>query len=343
MHAQNTFSRSHSLPYGHAAVFAPRRQAEQRFWLFVYAVLVFLIAVALGSAALLFWYTGYTPASAVAVVQAPVSPQPAGNLPLAEPTTGQPGPTSPQDAAPASGDLAAQPTPVAEVTQPAQAEPELEQPVQTQPETNQPAVEPEPVIQPTASPEPLEEPTHRQIYLGLENDYHSQLSVPNGSSACGPAALLIALDYYNLQSSLPTLIAQASFDPQQGGYDPTCTTNVVCTSPQALARLASEEYGLDVQSGEGWTFEQVYAALEAGSPVIADIAWDASTTSLGHFVVIYGIDPENQVVYYHDPYNGAGLSATWESFNARWSHTVDVGDPLQSGGYTRWGMAIYMR
>jgi hypothetical protein len=177
----------------------------------------------------------------------------------------------------------------------------------------------------------------------MEDDYHSQLSIPNGSSACGPTALLIALDYYDLQSSLPDLIAQASFSPAEGGYDPTCTENAVCTSPQALARLASEEYGLDVQFGEGWTFDEVYAALEAGSPVIADIAWDPSITNLGHFVVIYGIDPENQVIYYHDPYNGAGLSASWEDFHSRWSHTVDVGDPLQAGGYTRWGMALYIR
>jgi hypothetical protein len=215
--------------------------------------------------------------------------------------------------------------------------------VTAEPTQAEPVLESTPIEEATATAEPMEEPTHRQVYLGLEDDYHSQLSVTNGESACGPTALLIALDYYDLQSSLPDMITQSSFDPQSGGYDPTCTNNVVCMSPQALVKVASEQYGLDVQYGESWSFDQVYAALESGSPVIADIAWDPGRTTLGHFVVIYGIDVENQLVYYHDPYLGAGLSASWEGFQYRWSQTVDVGDPLQGGGYKQWGMAIYMR
>lgn len=346
MHAQTTFSNTHLMPYGRAAVSAPRRRAELFFWLFVYALLVALIAITLGAAALLLWQYSSMPAVAVSDTTVSVVANPASDVPLSKPVSGQPveisaGQNGAQD--PVSLGEAAVVLPTQVQATPVEPTPLATMTATAEPTQSEPTAEATPVVEATATQEVVEEPTHRQIYLGLEDDYHSQLSVPDGGSACGPAALLIALDYYDLQSSLPDIIAQASFAPQEGGYDPTCTANAVCFSPKAMAKLASDQYGLDVQYGEGWTFDQVYAALESGSPVIADIAWDPNRTTLGHFVVIYGIDPDSNMVYYHDPYDGAALSASWDDFSYRWSFTVDVGDPLQSGGYSRWGMAIYMR
>jgi uncharacterized protein YvpB len=176
----------------------------------------------------------------------------------------------------------------------------------------------------------------------MEDQYHSQRSETHLPNACGPTSLFMALDYFDLEGSLAKVIEKHQFSPQQGGYDPNCAANPVCTSPGALAQVAQEEYGLFVEAHDGWTFEEIHRSLAAGQPIIADIVWRLADDGPGHFVVIYGIDVEGKIIYYHDPYDGAEMAASWEKFSAAWDGPVDLGDPLQPEGHRFWGMAVSM-
>ena len=180
------------------------------------------------------------------------------------------------------------------------------------------------------------------IMLPMEDSYHSQLYETRLPNACGPAATLIVLDYYGLEESINNVIRLMQVpEPQDGGYDPACLSNPVCTSPKTMARVFSDEYGLIVHTRSHWTLEDVHEALSRGNPIIADIRWFQSGGTLGHFVVIYGIDMETQTLTYHDPYTGAARTSSWEQFSTRWSGPVDVYDPLQPEGFIFWGMEIY--
>jgi len=178
------------------------------------------------------------------------------------------------------------------------------------------------------------------IRLPMEDQYHSQISETLLPNACGPTSLLIALDYFDLEKSLAEVIQKLQYSPAQGGYDPYCTANPVCTSPGALVQVAQEEYGLLVDAHEGWTFHEIQESLVAGHPIIADIVWRLADEGPAHFVVIYGIDIEQQILIYHDPYDGAEKAASWEEFSVAWDGPVDLGDPLQPQGHRFWGMSV---
>ena len=138
--------------------------------------------------------------------------------------------------------------------------------------------------------------------------------------------------------------------PENGGYDPDCVANPVCTSPLALVQVA-QDYGLQVYAGDGWTLDQVKAALaHLVNPVIADVHFNLKRGGFGHFVVIYGYQEGGKTILYHDPYVGKEQQASWdppsdggnEGFNRGWGteeDPVDKGDPLRPEGHIHWGMA----
>ena len=190
-------------------------------------------------------------------------------------------------------------------------------------------VEPAPV-----EPEPALEP----VFLPVP--YHSQVTETSIPNACGPTSMLMAMEYLGHNESLQDIINRLqSISPTEGGYDPQCINNPVCTSPRTLAGV-TEGYGLDVDAAEGWTLEDVRSSLSEGRPIIADITWRLMEGGPGHFVVIYGVDSDAEMVYYHDPYDGAARAATWEAFSGSWDGPVDVNDPLQPEGHRSWGVAI---
>lgn len=234
------------------------------------------------------------------------------------------------------------PTPTSEAEPTDQAEPTFE----AEP-TLAPIVitEEAPVTQPTPTEEAVSEqipPRNMDInILPMDEDYHSQLTETSLPNACGPTSLLMVLDYFGLEQSLDVVIAYHQAIPaEQGGYDPSCTKNGVCTSPGALVQVAQSVYGLSVDARHGWTFEDVQAALLAGNPIIADINWRLVPGNFGHFVVIYGVDAATGTIFYHDPYDGSQRSASWTQFYAAWNGPIDVGDPLQPEGHRLWGMAV---
>jgi hypothetical protein len=93
------------------------------------------------------------------------------------------------------------------------------------------------------------------------------------------------------------------------------------------------EYGLGVYAHEDWTLEEIFAVVSKGNPVVADILWEPGVRSLGHFVVIYGVDLSQELIYYHDPYRGREMTSSWEGL-------VDVGDPLRPEGHRFWGLEV---
>lgn len=98
-----------------------------------------------------------------------------------------------------------------------------------------------------------------------------------------------------------------------------------------------------MRSHDNWTLPEVFAVMSSGYPIIAEILWDAVTESLGHFVVIYGVYLDRQLLYYHDPYRGSETAASWAGFASLWEGRVDVGDPLEAGGHRFWGVEIRPR
>ncbi|NIM95598.1 MAG: hypothetical protein GTO18_18015 [Anaerolineales bacterium] len=183
-------------------------------------------------------------------------------------------------------------------------------------------------------------PEDFQIRLPMEEQYHSQLTETDQPNTCGPTSLYMILDYYDLEDSLAAVIEKHKIPTARGGYDPNCVANPVCTSPGALAKVAQEEYGLSVEAREGWTFEEIHGSLASGRPIIADIVWRLKDEGPGHFVVIFGIDTEQRTIQYHDPYDGADKTASWDDFATAWDGPVDLGDPLQPEGHRFWGMAV---
>jgi hypothetical protein len=177
------------------------------------------------------------------------------------------------------------------------------------------------------------------LILPLEKTYYSQIYDTDVANACGPASALMVLDYYGLEDSMDAVINQLKNMPGPGAFDPGCYVNTVCTSPDALTMLFYE-YGLRVHSHEDWTLSEIFAVVSRGNPIIADILWDASTESLGHFVVIYGVDMDEQILFYHDPYRGREMTAHWDDFASLWEGKVDIGDPLKPEGHHFWGLEI---
>ncbi len=201
---------------------------------------------------------------------------------------------------------------------------------------------PENTPQPTPTPLPTEQPVSEKpaIKLAMEKDFHSQRWETSVKNACGPTALLMVLDYFGQAQPLPQVIKSFKVSPAKGGFDSSCTQNPVCLSAAVLEDTAQGTYKLGVVAHEDWTVEEVYQALENGQPVIADVTWRLELGGTGHFVVIYGLDPQKMIVYYHDPFDGASQTASWDQFSASWNGPVDTGDPLQPDGHHLWGMAL---
>jgi hypothetical protein len=179
------------------------------------------------------------------------------------------------------------------------------------------------------------------VALNMQPYYHSQRYETNLDNACGPAALLTNLDYFGIQAGgLDQVIQVTSLSPASGGFDPTCSLNPVCLSAGVMNSVAHNTYGLTTNAHENWTFNLLYSSLGRGQPVIALVTLGLVPDGSGHFVTVYGADPVNRVVYYHDPYYGPSRSAPWTRFYNSWVGPVDQNDPLQPAGHSAWGMSL---
>jgi hypothetical protein len=203
-------------------------------------------------------------------------------------------------------------------------------------------------------------------------------------NSCGAMALYMFLQAEGRSVNLPTLIQQLR-EERPGGYDGYCCTqgwgvfptptpdplgwcNEACVSAEALADVARNHYGLDIESGDNWTRERVHQKLLEGHPVLALIRVDLRTLppdpedpynrdrGFGHFVVIRGLINEGRTVVFNDSYPtergwywtpeqrraaGEAREEPWRKFDASWASGVDQGkDPLAPEGHVRWAMAV---
>jgi hypothetical protein len=181
-----------------------------------------------------------------------------------------------------------------------------------------------------------------RVILPMGDFYHSQLVDIDLPNACAPTAGFIVLDYLKRETTLDEVAELLrKVDPEHGGYDPSCERNVVCTSPMTLAQQLSQEYQLTIHTRQGWTLNAAYEAIDRGHPIIADILWRLEGPRLGHFVVIFGVDREEKLIFYHDPLDGESMVSTWQVFSERWAGPVDIGDPTFLQGFQFWGMEVY--
>lgn len=181
--------------------------------------------------------------------------------------------------------------------------------------------------------------------------YHSQLLETdstrwNPSITCLATALTMILDYYYFESDVNVINALVDdIEPDEGGYDPTCLTNPVCTSAASAVKVA-EGYCSTVTAGDNWSREDLIASLENGNPVFALVTSGLKPDSYAHAITIIGYIDDGETIMYHDPAddgdnpNDKGNStATWDELAASWAGPNDVGDPMQPEGHTYFGLA----
>jgi ABC-type bacteriocin/lantibiotic exporter with double-glycine peptidase domain len=105
---------------------------------------------------------------------------------------------------------------------------------------------------------------------------------PQRKYQCGPASLAAVLNYWGRNDS-PEQIAQAIYLPRLKG-----------SLSLDLWRYARDE-GFDAQIQEG-TLEKLQGHLAQKQPVIAFLNLGFKFFPIGHFLVVVGLDPEQQAV-----------------------------------------------
>ena len=178
----------------------------------------------------------------------------------------------------------------------------------------------------------------------LDVPFHSQITeTPNGvTSACMYTSLLMMVDSFGLELELGQLMAYGARIPfDEGGYDWRCIENPVCTSGEAVAHVASVDLGLVVEAGDGWTQGELHLALSHGLPVMTIVAfeWEPGGT-IGHAVVVQGIDLHSGGLFFHDPWYGPDGDIDLDRFLGAWAGPLDIGDPLQPEGHYSWAMTV---
>jgi len=201
-------------------------------------------------------------------------------------------------------------------------------------------------------------------------------------NSCGASALYMFLRGEGIAVDFDTLAEQLSSE-RPAGYDGYCCYNSVgdgadgilptvtpdplgwcnpaCVSADTLANVARSYYGLNIESGDGWTHEEVYEQVRNGHPVLVLIRSEVESTTryFGHFVVIRGFVDGGWTVVFNDSYPGEaywdywGGSATqrqqigeertsdWTTFDNSWASSVDSGfDSLSPDGHVRWAMFV---
>ena len=105
---------------------------------------------------------------------------------------------------------------------------------------------------------------------------------PQKKYQCGPASLAAVLNYYG-QNMSPEEIAEAIYLPRREG-----------TLSLDLWRYAAAQ-GFDARMQEG-SLDKLQAHLSRNQPVIAFLNLGLSFFPIGHFLVVVGLDPEQQAV-----------------------------------------------
>jgi hypothetical protein len=170
--------------------------------------------------------------------------------------------------------------------------------------------------------------------------------------------LFILLRYWGVEADYQEVLnAVKEYPPEEGGYDPTCQTNQVCTSLQVVTKVAQRyagQSGLVVEAREGWALNEIFEEhLLLNRPVMVNYGGGEDPLNpgqrlgIGHSVVIYGMDRDLEKIYVVDPYPPHPPYGTFGfgSFGLMWENS-DYGDPLRRNGedydsYTNWALVMY--
>jgi len=158
-----------------------------------------------------------------------------------------------------------------------------------------------PTISPTAAPQKLPQ------YYFLPNDYQAYQTFNN----CGPAALSMALSYYDIAVGQDVLGQRLRpFQNQLGDNDDKSVT---------LDELgeASREYGFIPYHRPAGDMELVKRAIASGVPVITR-TWLRENEDIGHFRVVKGYDDAKQNLLQDDSLQGHDLTYSYELFLDLW-------------------------
>ncbi len=141
----------------------------------------------------------------------------------------------------------------------------------------------------------------------LINNYHIFQTFNN----CGPAALSMALSYFNVYVSQEDLGRQLRpFQNAQGDNDDKSTT---------LEELAAKanEYGFTAFHRPNGNMEIIRQFIAADMPVIAK-TWTKPDEDIGHYRVIKGYDDTTSQIVQDDSLQGRNLRFKYSEFNVLW-------------------------
>ena len=122
-----------------------------------------------------------------------------------------------------------------------------------------------------------------------------------GKGGCAITCYAMVLTYLLDREILPDELA-AKYDKYK----------VKVGSSHSLFTETQEEWGVTMENyywGEAWGEGKVMEALRNGQPVIANVKSDSAFTTVGHFIVLYGLTEDGKILV-RDP-NGNNYTASW--------------------------------
>ncbi|HSA83926.1 MAG TPA: C39 family peptidase [Patescibacteria group bacterium] len=141
----------------------------------------------------------------------------------------------------------------------------------------------------------------------LSNDYHIFQTFNN----CGPAALSMALSYYDIQVSQAELGQQLRPYQRAGGDNDDKSTTL-----EELAQQA-EEYNLLTYHRPNGNPDLIKHFIANDIPVITR-TWLSAQEDIGHYRIIKGFDDTSRQFIQDDSLQGKNLYYSYEDFNVIW-------------------------
>lgn len=158
---------------------------------------------------------------------------------------------------------------------------------------------------PNSSPSPTLKPL--PLKKTLENNYHIFQTFNN----CGPAALSMALSYYNINKSQDELGKELRpYQNPQGNNDDKSVTL------EEMAEKA-KEYGLTPYHRPNGSIELIKKFVASDIPVITRTRLKEQE-DIGHYRVVKGYDDNTKELIQDDPYQGKNLRFGYEEFDNLW-------------------------
>jgi len=140
--------------------------------------------------------------------------------------------------------------------------------------------------------------------MKIKIDYYSQYK----DYSCGPVALKMVFDHLGIECTREEMITLCETMPKEG------------TDTESLIEAVEKQHGLAHAEKDDASVTDITCLLESGYPVIVNYCNPLS--SHGHYSVINGYDPEEEILFFSDPANGKDYTLSFEEFDSAW-HSGD--------------------